>query len=154
MSTYYKIILSSILTLSLAACSVANMVVDPFSKLKFEVAENINPDINGRPSPVVVKVFELSSRTLFDNQDFFALFDDADSVLGPDLISKTEFDFEPNSKYEHSLSLSPGVRYAGVLVAYRDIDTASWREVVEIDPTNYEVFNIHVGKLSVFVSNP
>lgn len=154
MSTYSRLIVASLFALSLTACSVANMVVEPFSKLEFEVAENINPDINGRPSPVVVKVFELSSRTLFDNQDFFALFDDAESVLGPDLISKTEFDFEPDSQYEHSLSLSPGVRYAGILVAYRDIDTASWREVVAIDPTNYEVFNIHVGELSVFVSNP
>jgi type VI secretion system protein VasD len=135
-------------------CSVANYVVEPYSKLDFTVVENVNPDITGRASPVVVKLFELSSRTLFDSQDFFALYDDAEKVLGPDLISKNEFEFEPGSTFEYKISLSPGVRHAGILVAYRDIDNASWREVVDVDPTNYKTFEVHIGELAVYVGNP
>lgn len=133
-------------------CTVANYVVQPYSKLNFNVSAEVNPDINGRASPVVVKVFELSSRTLFDSQDFFALYDEAEQVLGPDLIHKTEFEFQPGTQSEYQLSLAPGVRYAGVLVAYRDIESASWREVIEVKPTHYETHDVHVGKLSVFVT--
>ncbi|GDY25317.1 MULTISPECIES: type VI secretion system lipoprotein TssJ [unclassified Agarivorans] len=154
MSNIGKLVLSVLLSVSMFGCTVANYVVEPYSKLQFHVDEGVNPDITGRASPVVVKVFELSSRTLFDSQDFFALYDDASQVLGPDLINRTEFEFEPGSQFEYKLSLSPGVRYAGVLVAYRDIDTASWREVVTIDPTNYKTFDVHVGELAVFVGNP
>ncbi|GGB20192.1 type VI secretion system lipoprotein TssJ [Agarivorans gilvus] len=154
MSNIGKLVLSALLSISILGCTVANYVVEPYSKLQFHVAENVNPDITGRASPVVVKVFELSSRTLFDSQDFFALYDDASSVLGPDLINRTEFEFEPGSEHEYKLSLMPGVRYAGVLVAYRDIDTASWREVVAVNPTEYKTFDIHVGELAVFVGNP
>lgn len=143
-----------ILTLSfVSGCSVANYVVDPYTTLDFKVSENVNPNVNGRASPVVVRVFELSSRTLFESQDFFTLFDDASGVLGPELISKSEFEFEPGQEYKHSVSLRPGVRYAGILVAYQDIDNASWREIVEISPTSYSTVTVNVGELSVFISN-
>lgn len=135
-------------------CSVANYVVEPYSKLHFETSNNVNPDINGRASPVVIKIYELSSRTIFDSQDFFELYDNPEQVLGADLINHTELEFEPGSNFDYELSLKPGVRYAGILVAYRDIDSASWREVVAIDPTDYKTFDINIGKLAVFVNNP
>lgn len=143
-----------ILTLNfITGCSVANYMVDPYTTLNFKVSKDVNPNINGRASPVVVRVFELSSRTLFESQDFFTLFDDANGVLGPELISKSEFEFEPGQEYKYSISLRPGVRYAGILVAYQDIDNASWREIVEISPTSYSTVTVNVGELSVFISN-
>ncbi|USD67504.1 type VI secretion system lipoprotein TssJ [Vibrio sp. SCSIO 43136] len=135
-------------------CSVANYVVEPYAKLRFETADNINPDMNGRASPVVVRIYELSSRTLFDSHDFFTLFEGEEQVLGANLINSTELEFEPGKNYDFDLTLKPGVRYAGILVAFRDIDAASWREVVEIEPTEYKTFDVHVGELSVFVNNP
>ncbi|GAL04524.1 type VI secretion lipoprotein/VasD [Photobacterium aphoticum] len=138
--------------LALGGCGIVNAVMDPYTKLNFDVAENVNPDMDGRPSPVVVKVFELSSRTLFDSQDFFELYDDPKDVLGPDLIAKNEFEFSPGTKQTYELTLSPGTRYAGVLVAYQDLENARWREVIEVDTTAYDTYNVLVGELSVFVS--
>lgn len=135
----------------LFGCHVTNYVVDPYAKLSFKVAENVNPDMEDRASPVVVKVFELSSRTLFESQDFFSLYDDAEKVLGPDLITKNEFEFEPGAELVYEITLSPGVRHAGILVAYRDIDNASWREVVDIDPEDHETYDVHIGELAVYV---
>ncbi|ELR64609.1 Type VI secretion lipoprotein/VasD [Photobacterium marinum] len=144
------LLLVFIFSVFLTGCTVANYVVPAYTSLKFEVSEDVNPDSSGRASPVVVKVFELSSRTLFDSQDFFSLYDEPNKYLGPDLIVQNEFEFSPGSESEHELSLSPGIRYAGILVAYRDIENARWREVVEIDPTAYETVDVVIGELTVF----
>ena len=49
----------------LTSCATINAIVPPSTDLTFNVSEDINPDKSGRASPVVVKVFELSSRTIF-----------------------------------------------------------------------------------------
>ncbi|WP_240478353.1 type VI secretion system lipoprotein TssJ [Photobacterium aquae] len=143
-----------VVSIILSGCTVANYVVSPYTSVKFEITEDVNPDLNGRASPVVVKVFSLSSRTLFDNQDFFSIYDDPNKVLGPDLIETNEFEFLPGSNYQYEINLTPGIRYAGILVAYRDIENARWREVIEIDMTDYKTYDLVIGELAVFVDNP
>nr|MDC2856875.1 type VI secretion system lipoprotein TssJ [Ningiella sp. W23] len=49
-----------------------NKIVPPSTDLIINVSKNVNPDTSERPSPVVMKIFELSSRTIFDTQDFLA----------------------------------------------------------------------------------
>lgn len=70
MKQIYKSFLLFIFSV-LMGCSAANLVVDPYADLEITAYHNINPDSNGRPSPVVVYVFELTSNTLFESQDFF-----------------------------------------------------------------------------------
>ena len=70
-----------IITLGLlTGCATVNAIVPPSTDLKFNVSPDINPDKSGRASPVVVKVFELSSRTIFDTQDFFTLYESPEDI--------------------------------------------------------------------------
>lgn len=154
MRIHFKLAFVIVASLFISACTVANYVLPSYTTLKFDVSRHVNPDLKGRASPVVVKVFELSSKTIFESQDFFSLYDEPEKYLGPDLILKNEFEFAPGSQHFYDLSLAPGSRYAGILVAYRDIDNARWREVVEIDPTEYRTYRINVGELAVFIDNP
>lgn len=144
-------IVGCLLAMLIGGCKAVNYVVPPYTHLNFYVADDANPDVNGRPSPVVVKVYELSSRTLFDSQDFFSLYDDAETVLGPDLLIKDEFEFEPGSDFEYEMKINPNTRYAGILVAYRDIENAKWREVVDIKTTGYDSFDIYIEDLAVYL---
>ncbi|OLQ69949.1 type VI secretion system-associated lipoprotein [Photobacterium proteolyticum] len=149
---YLKAVFAVMCSLLINACTVANYVVPAYTTLEFEVSHDVNPDLNGRASPVVVKVFEISSKTIFETQDFFSLYDEPEGYLGPDLIISSEFELAPNSKYEHELTLAPGVRYAGILVAYRDIENARWRELIEIDKSDYRTVKVNVGGLAVFAN--
>ncbi|MEZ9140903.1 MULTISPECIES: type VI secretion system lipoprotein TssJ [unclassified Shewanella] len=133
-------------------CKTINAVVPPYTDITFQASKDINPDINLRPSPVVVKVFELSSRTIFDTQDFFTLYEDAESVLGPDLIRKDQLELQPSEIREYPMSLGANTRYVGVVVAYRDIDSSRWRSVVEVDPTDYDSITINIEKIAVYNS--
>ena len=68
-------LLSFSLLFLIMGCSTMNQFVPPSTELIINVSENVNPDTSERPSPVVMKIFELSSRTIFDTQDFFSLYE-------------------------------------------------------------------------------
>ncbi len=142
-------LLGVLLLTSVFGCSVANYVVPAYSTLTFDVSNKTNPDLNGRPSPVVVYVYELTSNTLFENQDFFSLYENAETVLGPDLVSKKEFTFSPGAVEKYEVSMSPDVEFVGVVAAFRDIENANWRKIMPIDKTGYKKHNIIIGQLSV-----
>ena len=54
-------------------------------KAAVTVAEDLNPDYQGRPSPVNIIVFQLVSADAFSNADFFSLFEPEAAVLGGDM---------------------------------------------------------------------
>ena len=152
------VMLGSLLMLS--ACSSSNIlssfangIVSPSTDLVFHVAEDVNPDLNERPSPVVVTIYQLSSRTIFDNQDFFSLYENAQAILGPDLLAKQELELQPEQKFTQTLKLNKNANYVGVVVAYRDVDNSRWRGVVEVSPTGYDNIDINIEKLAVYIKD-
>src|SRR5690606_27166292 len=112
---------------------------------------NINPDMNGRPSPVAVYIFELTSDTLFESQDFFSLYEGASEVLGPDMVSKTELSLSPGQLERYHSTMKPGVEYIGIIVAFRDIENANWRRVIKVDRTGYHTYELLLDELSLAI---
>lgn len=152
------VIVSSIFMLSACSSSnifsaAANAIVSPSTDLIFHVADDTNPDLEGRPSPVVVTIYELSSRTIFDNQDFFSLYENSESILGPDLLTKQELELQPEQKITQTLTLNKNANYVGVVVAYRDVDNSRWRGVVEVSPTGYDDIDVNIEKLAVYIKD-
>ncbi|HHX8646453.1 type VI secretion system lipoprotein TssJ [Vibrio antiquarius] len=150
MKRVYQYILL-LISMVLFGCSAANLVVDPYSDLEITANHNINPDSNGRPSPVVVYVFELTSNTLFESQDFFSIYEESEKVLGPDLVNKYEISLTPGQKEIYQASMSPKTEYLGIVVAFRDIENSNWRQVIEVDKTGYNTYQILLEDLSLVV---
>ena len=44
-------------------------------------------------------------------------------------------------------------RFVGVVVAYRDIEKARWRAVIEVDPTGYDDIDVNVESLAVYMKD-
>ncbi|MBU1308101.1 type VI secretion system lipoprotein TssJ [Rheinheimera muenzenbergensis] len=135
----------------LAGCQAVYATFPPSTKLHFRVAADINPDFDNRPSPVIIRVYELASKTVFENQDFFALYDNPESILRTDLLKKDELVFEPGQRNEYKMSLQPATKAVAVVAAYRDIEGARWRAVVDVKPTGYDDFYVYVDKLAVYI---
>jgi type VI secretion system protein VasD len=151
-------ILASVLMLSACSSSnifssAANAIISPSTDLIFHVAKDVNPDLNERPSPVVVTIYQLSSRTIFDNQDFFSLYENAQTILGPDLLTKQELELQPEQEMVQTLKLNKNANYVGIVVAYRDVDNSRWRGVVEVSPTGYDDIDINIEKLAVYIKD-
>ncbi len=135
----------------LLGCSAVNLIVKPYSNLEISAKHDINPDSNGRPSPVVVYIFELSETTLFENQDFFSIYEDYENVLGSDLVIKHDISLTPGKKEIYNASMSPRTEYIGLVAAFRDIENANWREIIRVDKRGYNTHQILLEDLSLIL---
>ena len=100
------------------------------SAMRLAASADTNPDDSGRPSPVVVRVYQLKTDVAFKGAEFFALYDDDQKVLGQDLISRDEFVLAPSEKKTIDVAVSKETRFVGALAAFRDIRNAQWRGMV------------------------
>jgi type VI secretion system protein VasD len=94
---------------------------------------SLNPDLNGRPSPLVVRLYELKSLSVFNNADFFNLFEQDVALLGDELQMRDEFAFQPGETKTLQRDLRPDTRFLAIIGAYRDIENARWRNSIEVD---------------------
>lgn len=129
----YRTTLTSLLLFLLAGCSA----VSPFSTLtKLDVvltaSEHVNPDVHGRPSPVVVQLIELRHGVAFEHADFFSLYDKAQRVLPKDWVSSEEVELRPGDHLALKLRIAPDSRFVGVLAAYRDLPRVQWRLLIPV----------------------
>ena len=97
-----------------------------------KVHSGANPDGGGRPSPVVLRVYELKSVGAFNTADFFALFEKEGETLGGDLLGREEFQLDPGETRPYQRQLQPDTRFIGVVAAFRDLEHARWRQAAPV----------------------
>lgn len=119
----------------LAGCSS----LSPYShltklNLKLVASDQLNPDIQGRPSPVVVRLYELKHPVAFENADFFSLYERARESLAADFVTSEELELRPGETLELKLSVQSGSGYVGILAGYRNLPDSQWRYTVKIMP--------------------
>ena len=117
------------ITALLAACKAAPPVVAPPQPVTVQLSADadVNPDVAGRPSPLVARVYQLRQDSIFMNADFFALYDHDKETLAADLVSREELVFKPGESRTLELKFDPQVRLLAVLAGYRDLRNAQWR---------------------------
>ncbi len=117
--------------------------------LTITAAKDINPDPAGRPSPVVLRIYQLAGGTQFQAADFFQLFEKETPTLGPDLVGREEVTIAPGATRTLSIALKPNAQAIGIAASFRDIDKATWRAVVEVPPTKTTKLKAEVKRLQV-----
>ena len=93
---------------------------------------DLNPDDNGRPSPLVVRVIELRSAQSFEAAEFFALFEAEQDTLGADWVASEEIELKPGDIKDLKIALQPDSQLIGVIGAYRQLSNANWRMIVPL----------------------
>jgi type VI secretion system protein VasD len=113
---------------ALAACGSAPPKPQPINvKLSIAVSADANPDAQNRPSPIVVRIYQLKDDAAFKGADYFALYDKEAATLTTTLVSREELELAPGERHTADFSISPDTRFIGVAAAYRDIRNAEWR---------------------------
>ena len=95
-------------------------------------APDVNPSVNDRPSPLLLRIYELRARTTFDQADFMSLYQADQATLATDLVGREEFMLQPGEKRPYAKDLSPETRFVGVVAVYRNLEKATWRAVVPV----------------------
>ena len=119
-----------ILAVAVMAACKSNPPKPNNSKLTLQAAADVNPDANNRPSPVIVRVYQLKGGDKFTTADYFELSDDAAKALGPDLIKIEEYTLKPGESTVVGLSVAGDAKVVGVVAAFRNFREAQWRMVV------------------------
>lgn len=119
---------------------------------QLSASADVNPDSNGRASPIVVRVYDLKSTAAFDSADFFSLWDKDQATLGADMTAREEYLLRPGE--QRSLQRMPqnGAAYLGVIAAFRDIEHARWRATIAVPPNKTTLLTIKLQTLGVVVT--
>lgn len=125
-------------------------------RITLEVASqpNVNPDSSGRPSPVIVKVYEMRGDLAFRQGDFQTLFLEPMKVLGADLVAADELTLVPGEARTVEYAPMPETRYVGVLAGFRQMDRARWRTSVSVDPEKKSLIRLELNDTSMISIDP
>lgn len=139
----------------LAGCSS----VSPFSTLTkldltLTASDNVNPDLHGRPSPVVVQLLALRHPVAFENADFFSLYGRAEQTLPKDWVASEEWELRPGEQVALKLRVDPASPYVGVLAAYRDLPHVQWRAVLPVAPRQVTRADLLLDHTGIRVAHP
>jgi len=102
--------------------------------LTLTVGADVNPNASGRPSPVVVRVYQLKKQDAFIGAQFEPLYDDDKKVLGEELVTTDQYRLAPGDSQKVEVVIAADTQFVGVLAAFRAIgDPATiWRAVVGV----------------------
>lgn len=108
--------------------------------------------IEGVPSPVLVRVYQLGTPAGFVDADYFMLDKNESEVLGGNMLGKDEYFLSPGSSQTVLLQLAPDARVVGIVAAYYDIANAVWRATAPVEPGKLNPITVTVGAQAVSVA--
>ena len=135
--------------LVLAGCGRAKTQVQ--MRVTMEASKDANPNSRDQPSPVVVRVYALKSEDLFKGADFFTLWDNEKQVLGADLLVRRQYEIQPGGTVDKNDAINSETVYIGVVAAFRDINSATWRAIVEANKGGTNRIHVVIGRNTISV---
>lgn len=92
----------------------------------------LNPNIYNQSAPLMISVYQLKSSMTFQQASFYEINNNADELLGADLLDKREIEIRPEQKQLLRIQLHPQTNYIGIVAGFRNTDIANWRQIVPI----------------------
>lgn len=119
---------------------------------------DVNPDINGDPSPIAVTVFELSDPISFEGASFVSLYTNPQAALGSTLLAEKSIVLAPGEHRSVSLPIMQNAAYLGYIAAYRNYSSSTWQAVVPVSTGGStsilgQDFSISVNNSGISVQN-
>lgn len=135
--------------LLLGACaSTASRLAVPYA-ITFTADAKVNPDANGRPSPIQITIYELKSASTFKARDYFALQSNPQAALGAELLNTDQIILQPGESQTIKHAGSVDATALGIVASYRDLEDSQWRMTVPLP----EAKNTNIYKFWQFSPN-
>ncbi|AZC57859.1 type VI secretion system lipoprotein TssJ [Pseudomonas chlororaphis] len=103
--------------------------------MHIQAAADLNLSAGGQATPVRVRLYELKSGAVFSRADYFSLVNATSATLSTDLVAQDELLIQPGQQLTLERKLDEQSRLLGLVVSYRELDSAVWRQMVSI-PSN------------------
>jgi len=133
--------------LALAGCASAPKPTTVTGSI--EAVAQLNPSAARRPSPMLLRIYELKTAAAFNGADFMSLYQSDQATLGAELLAREEVTLKPSESRPYSKTLAQDTRFIGIMGAYRDVERATWRAVVPVQPGKPQKLIIKAGELAI-----
>ena len=148
-----RFVLATCLLAAATGCSTGGKeeeaAPDAVAELTLIAMDDVNPNVAGVPSPIVVVFYELAEPQAFEGAKFSQLFYDDGSALGTDVRERLEFRVEPGQIIRTKRVLDPETRHLGFVAGYREIENAQWRIRADVAPSATRAHTLVVGARSL-----
>lgn len=134
---------------ALGSCGGTPSVKTNSLEFTIQADQEINLNERGEPSPILLRVYELKTKSAFEQASFFELLDSDTTKLGADLVAKREFEVKPGDKSTVTRDSPTDAKHIGVIAGFRQIEAATWRSAVDIVQDRNNSFVISVTALAV-----
>ncbi len=138
-------ILAMTALLSAGGCAAIKSALPKHTLLALlSVPEKLNPDKQGRSSPLIVYIFLLKKVDNFQQAQFIQIYNKPKKVLGSTLAGQKKLMILPGKKFINiKLKLPKGVTAIGLMAAYTDFINQKWRIIVPSD-CDWGIVRVHV----------
>ena len=148
MQNYFRSILYLFFVFLLVSCTSQSQL-----KLIIKSANFLNPNINNKPSPLILTIYQLSSNSAFSNSSFSMIDNCSLKLLGNSLIDKIEYEITPNTTDIKHIHLTNKTRFLGIVAGYHNLRNSNWKKTIPIpSKCKYHVLNISLDTYGVEIS--
>lgn len=148
--------LVALLVFSLAGCSSTRRALnlETSAEITLDATKNVNPNTDGKASPLVIRVLKLRDDRQFKQEDFLNLFENAKSRLGDDLIESVRLkEIAPGEERVEVFKLTPEIRYLGILGEYIRYEDAQAKQIILIEPHKTNKVELEFGRLKIVIKD-
>lgn len=142
-----------LVALALAGCAGPALKPATEADVVLYAATDVNPDAGGRPSPIVLSIYELRAAGRFTAADFLALHERAEKTLAADLVRREEVLLAPGESRTLKLRLHEGSRYLGITGSFQRFGEARWRGLAAVPEGRTSRVIVHADTISVSVES-
>jgi type VI secretion system protein VasD len=129
--TTRKVAYAAVLALVLAVVAGCASTPKPTpARITLVAAGDVNPDNEGHPAPIVVRVYQLKEEGGFNSADYFRLLDREQEALGSSLIAREEYELQPGETRTWELKIPPEAHFLGAAAGFRDLNNSHWKALL------------------------
>ncbi len=142
----------ALITIWLQGCGTVRetLNLDTAITLNFNAREDINPDVDGRTSPLVIRVFYLEDDRQIRREEFLNLYEDAKGHLGNDLIDSLALkELAPGEERKETLELTPDIRFVALMGEYVKYNESDTLLIIPIEAHTHNKYSIDVKHLGL-----
>lgn len=135
-----------------SACQTARKKLDlpTLATLNLYTAHDVNPDADGRASPVVVRIFKLTDDRRFKRADFLSLYEGADGRLGDNLLAVVTLkELAPGEVRQEVIRLPDETRAIGIMAEFSQYQSAQPLLALSITPHANNTYEVGLSKAAV-----
>ncbi|MCL9781230.1 type VI secretion system lipoprotein TssJ [Vibrio sp. S4M6] len=143
-----------VLVCLISGCSIRPKdVTEPHLVVNIQAASNINPNTEGKPSPVVLRIYELADSQAFEQADFVHLYNDEQKTLKDSLLLVRHLpSVMPDKSSQQVLPLASGTKYIGVIAGFANYHDAKNKVIYQPMILRSTAINIELDGINLSVT--